>query len=116
VKFLADENFRGALVRGLLRRRPTLDLLRVPDVGLSGADDPDILDWAARDGRVVLTHDAATLIGIAYQRLAAGLAMSGIIEVRQEAAAGQVIDDLLLIADASHEGEWEGQVLYLPLR
>jgi predicted nuclease of predicted toxin-antitoxin system len=65
VKFLADENFRGALVRGLLRRRPTLDLLRVPDVGLSGADDPDILDWAAREGRVVLTHDAATLIGFA---------------------------------------------------
>lgn len=116
MKFLADENFRGALVRGLLRRRPTLDLLRVAEVGLGGADDPAILDWAAREGRVVLTHDAATLIGFAYQRLAAGLAMPGIIEVRQEAAAGQIIDDLLLIADASHEGEWEGQVVYLPLR
>ena len=33
MKLLADENFRGALVRGLLRRRPDLDLVRVPDVG-----------------------------------------------------------------------------------
>ena len=88
MKFLADENFRGALVRGLLRRHPTLDLLRVADGGLRGADDPAILDWAASEGRVVLTHDAATLIGFAYQRLAVGLAMPGIIEVRQETATG----------------------------
>lgn len=116
MKLLADENFRGAIVRGLLRRRPALDLLRVPDVGLSAADDPDILAWAANDGRLVLTHDAATLIGYAYNRVAAGQSMPGIIEVRQEAAIGQSIDELLLIIDASHEGEWQGQVLYLPLR
>ena len=116
MKLLADENFRGAIVRGLLRRRPDLDLVRVPDVGLGEADDPTILDWAAAEGRLVLTHDAATLIGYAYNRIAAGLAMPGIIEVRQDLPIGPVIDDLLLINDASREGEWEGQVLYLPLR
>jgi hypothetical protein len=29
---------------------------------------------------------------------------------------GQAIEDLLLIAECSQEGEWEGQVRYLPLR
>jgi Domain of unknown function (DUF5615) len=116
VKLLADENFRGAIVRGLLRRRPDLDLVRVPDVGLIEADDPTILAWAAAEGRMVLTHDAATFIGFAYDRVNAGLPMSGIIEVRQDLPIGPVIDDLLLLVDASHDGEWDGQVLYLPLR
>jgi predicted nuclease of predicted toxin-antitoxin system len=116
VKLLIDENLRGAIVRGLVRRRPEIDLVRVPDVGLSEADDPAILAWAATEGRIVITHDAATLIGFAYDRVAAGQPMPGIIEVRQEVAIGQVIDDLLLLVDASVNGEWEGQVLYLPLR
>jgi predicted nuclease of predicted toxin-antitoxin system len=83
VKLLVDENFRGAIVRGLLRRRPELDLVRVPDVGLGAADDPTILAWSATEDRLVLTHDAATLIGYAYERVAAGQAMPGIIAVRQ---------------------------------
>jgi hypothetical protein len=116
VKLLADENFRGAIIRGLLRRRPDLDLVRVFDVGLGEDDDPTVLAWAAQEGRLVLTHDAATLIGSAYERVAAGLPMPGIIEARQELHIGVVIEDLLLIVDASREGEWEGQVLYLPLR
>jgi hypothetical protein len=116
VKLLADENFRGAIVRGLLRRRPDLDLVRIPDGGLNKADDPTVLAWAAAEGRLVLTHDAATLIGYAYDRVSAGLPMPGVIEARQDVPIGLVIDDLLLIVDASRENEWEGQVLYLPLR
>jgi predicted nuclease of predicted toxin-antitoxin system len=115
VKLLVDENFRGAIVRGLLRRRPDIDLVRVFDAGLGEADDPTILAWAATEGRIVLTHDAATLIGFAYDRVAAGQAMPGIIEVRQDLAIRLVIDDLLLLIDASYEGEWNGQVIYLPL-
>ena len=39
----ADENFNGNIVRGLLRRQPTLDLVRLQDAGLSGAEDPVVL-------------------------------------------------------------------------
>ena len=41
--------------------------------------------------------------------------MPGVFEVRSVAPIGQVIDDLILLAECSHEGEWEGQVRYLPL-
>lgn len=116
MKLLADENFRGAIVRGLLRRMPALDLVRVPDVGLYEADDPTILAWAAAEGRIVLTHDAATFIGFAYDRVQSGLPMPGLIEVRQDLPVGSVIEDLFLFVGASREGEWEGQVLYLPFR
>lgn len=46
-RLLADENFNHDVVRGLLLRQPDLDIVTVQDVGLTGADDPDVLDWAA---------------------------------------------------------------------
>ena len=36
----ADENFNNDIVRGLLRRNPDLNIVRLQDIGLSGADDP----------------------------------------------------------------------------
>jgi predicted nuclease of predicted toxin-antitoxin system len=54
---LADENFNSDIVRGLLLRQPNLDIARVQDVGLAGADDPEVLAWAAENNRIVLTHD-----------------------------------------------------------
>jgi predicted nuclease of predicted toxin-antitoxin system len=53
----ADENINRDIVRGLLRTQPNLDIVRAQDVGLSGADDGAILEWTAREGRVLLTHD-----------------------------------------------------------
>ncbi|WP_292836721.1 DUF5615 family PIN-like protein [Nostoc sp. JL33] len=47
LKFLADENFDNTIVRGLFRLSPEIDIVRVQDLGLSGKDDPTILDWAA---------------------------------------------------------------------
>jgi len=66
LRLLTDENFNGDIVRGLLLRQPDLDLVRVQDVGLSGAEDPDILAWAADNSPIVLTHDRATMADFAY--------------------------------------------------
>jgi predicted nuclease of predicted toxin-antitoxin system len=68
-RFLADENFNNQIVRGILRQAPSIDIVRVQDVGLSGVDDPTVLAWAAETGRIVLTHDVATMITFAYQRI-----------------------------------------------
>jgi len=116
LRLAADENFNNDIVRGLLRRKPDLDILRVQDVGLSGADDPTILEWAAQEGRVLLTHDVLTLTRYAYERLEAGKPMPGVFEISREVPMGVAIDDILLIAEGSLDGEWEGQVRYVPLR
>jgi len=47
LQLAADENFNNNIVRGLLRRKSDLDIVRVQDIGLSGADDPKILEWVA---------------------------------------------------------------------
>jgi len=74
-----------------------------------------VLQWAASIDRVLLTHDVRTMTRFAFDRVAAGLAMPGVFEVRRGSAMAEVIDDIILIATCSEEGEWEGQVRYLPL-
>jgi hypothetical protein len=115
LRLAADENLNGDIVRGLLRRQPELDIVRIQDAGPRGADDPEILEWAGGQGRVLLTHDVSTMTRHAYERAAAGQPMPGVFEVPRSLPVGQAIEDILLLAEASLEGEWEGQVRYLPL-
>jgi predicted nuclease of predicted toxin-antitoxin system len=115
LRLAADENFDNDIVRGVLRRNPALDIVRIQDTSLASAEDPVILEWAAREGRVLLTHDVNTLIGFAHQRVRTGRGMPGIFVTRADAPLGRVIEDLLFLAQESLVGEWEGQVRYLPL-
>jgi len=115
-RFLADENFNNQIMRGVLRQSPDLDIVRIQDVDLSGADDPAVLTWAAKEGRIILTHDVATMTTFAYQRIQSGLSMTGLFEVSRRVPVGLAIEEIILIAECSLEGEWEGQVRFLPLR
>ena len=115
LRLVADENLNNSIVRGLLRRQPELDIVRIQDVGLSGTDDPTVLEWAAREGRVLLTHDVSTITRYAYERVRAGQPMPGVFEVGRNVPIGRAIEDILLLAEYSFDDEWEGQVRYLPL-
>ncbi|MCI0704272.1 MAG: DUF5615 family PIN-like protein [Planctomycetia bacterium] len=115
VRLLSDENFNGRIVRGLFHQRPGIDLVRVQDVGLSGVDDLAVLEWAAQNDRIVLTHDRNTMVGFAFNRVVAGQPMPGLFMVDDLAAIGQIINDLLLIDDTTEHAEWANRVEYLPL-
>jgi len=116
LRLAADENLNNDIVRGLLRMRPNLDIVRVQDVGLTGADDPTVLEWAAQEGRVLLSHDVSTITRYAYERVRADRPMPGVFEVSRSVPVGRAIEDILLLAEYSLDNEWEGQVRYLPLR
>ncbi len=115
IRFLTDENFNGKIVRGLRARNQLIDVLHWLDIGAEGEEDPVIMEWAAQQGRMVLTHDFDTMIGFAYERVEHGLAMPGVVAIPSETPFRPIIDDLQLIAEASHENEYAGQVIYLPL-
>jgi hypothetical protein len=81
LKFLVDENFNHKTLAGIKRREPGLDIVAVQEVGLRETEDPEVLDWAAQEGRVVVTHDVSTFSVFAFERVAAGLPMPGVIEI-----------------------------------
>jgi len=115
IRLAADENLNNDIIRGVLRRQPDLDIVRVQDVGLSSADDPVVLEWAAQEERVLLTHDVSTITKYAYERVRVGKPMPGVFEIGRTVPIGRAIEDVLLLAECSLDGEWEGQVRYLPL-
>jgi hypothetical protein len=47
IRFLSDEDFNRRILRGLRRRLPALDVVRVQDVGLIARPDTEVLEWAA---------------------------------------------------------------------
>lgn len=115
VRFLADEDFDNSIVRAVLRRLPHLDIVRVQDEGLSGLHDTEVLEWAAQEGRVLLTHDISTMKEYAYGRVSKGLSMPGVFIASQRIPIAEAIETIALIAECSISGEWEGQVRRLPL-
>jgi predicted nuclease of predicted toxin-antitoxin system len=114
-RFLADEDFDRDIVIGVLRRLPVLDVARVQDVGLTGAEDPEVLEWAASNGRIVLTHDVNTMITHAWSRLRASRPVPGVLVVRQALPIAVAIEELLMIALCSAAEEWENQIRFLPI-
>lgn len=115
LRLLSDENFNEDIVRGLLLRRPDLDLRRVQEVGLEGAEDPTVLAWAAANDRILLTHDRATVPAFAYARIVAGQPTPGVFVVSDRMTVRQATDELLLVEACSEQTEWAGLVVYLPV-
>jgi predicted nuclease of predicted toxin-antitoxin system len=115
MRLLADENFHGDILRGLLRVEPKLDIVRVQDTKFSQATDPIVLEWAAVEERILLTHDVQTMTKYAYDRIRAGLPMPGVIEVRDNLSIGQAIEEVLIVLLACEPSELADHIIYIPL-
>jgi len=113
-RFIADENFNGRLLRALCRRCREFDVIRVVDAGRGGERDPEILEWAATLGRIVLSHDIRTMTADVRDRIAAGKPMPGLIIVAAARPSHVVIEDLLAIAGASRAEEYADQIVHIP--
>jgi predicted nuclease of predicted toxin-antitoxin system len=114
-RLLIDQNFDHRILRGVRLWVSSLDVVLASDAGLATAEDPDLLEWAAAQSRVVVSHDLKTLVPFAYQRMAAGKRMPGVILVLASAPVGRAIDDILMILGCCREDELEGQVYIVPV-
>lgn len=113
----SDADVPGGIIRGLRQRLPEIDLVRVQDVLPEGTPDAAVLAWAAAENRILITNDRTTMVGCAYERVAAGEAVPGLIVTTNKQAIGMTIDDILLIVECMTEAEIMDQVvIYLPYR
>jgi hypothetical protein len=114
VRWLADENLNNDIIRGLIRRHSGFDIVRVQDVGLGGCADQLVLEWAAVERRLLLTHDVTTITEHAYRRVLRGETMPGVFAVKQGMPIGMIVEDISLVEQCSAEEDWEGRIVYLP--
>lgn len=114
-RFLADNDLKDAIIRGVRRREPAVEFVPLRGLGLESRSDADILDFAAHNHWLVVSHDVNTMTAEAFDRLTAGQPMSRLLLVHQRDPIGSIIDSLLLIWEATEAEEWAGEVCYLPL-
>ena len=112
MRFLADEHIPRALLEQLELHLPGVDIVHASDVGLTHTPDPDILQWAADNGRIVVSRDKKSMSKFAYQRIAAGLPMPGLIILHRRISIGPAIRGIIeLVAD--RRTELDGQVAFI---
>ncbi len=111
LRLASDADVHGEIVRGLHRRQPEIDLVRVQDALPDGTHDPEVLAWAAEENRILITNDRNTMLGFAYERIQAGLAVPGLIATIKNQSIGSAI------AEHMSEEEFKNQVVvFLPLK
>ena len=114
IRFLADADLNRAIVTAVREREPALDFMTATEAELEGHGDPDVLEFAASQRRILVSHDTSTMTMHFSERLRSGGASPGVLLVRQRASVGQIVDALLLVWSASSPGEWADQIHYLP--
>jgi uncharacterized protein DUF5615 len=115
ISLLADQNFNEHIVDGLMRRLSTLDVVLAREVDLTEAPDPVVLQWAAMQGRVLLTHDRRTVPAFARLRVEARLPMPGIFLVSDDMPIGYAIEELLIAVQCLSKDECDGIIRFFPL-
>jgi hypothetical protein len=114
--FQFDEDIHRPIILRLRRLEPHIKLFTARDAGLLHEPDDRVLEVAAENRRLLVSHDVRTLPAAANARIASGLPMWGLILIPQARRSEKaVIDDLALIYHASEGEDWIGRIAYLPL-
>ena len=114
VRFQADADLRQAIVTGTIRRQPDIDFQSAYAAGLEGIKDSEVLAIAARDGRVLVTHDRKTM-PTEFGQFIISKTSSGVLIVSQSLPVSEAINALILVWEVSTAEEWINQIMSVPL-
>jgi hypothetical protein len=120
LRYVLDEHLRGPLWRAIGRHNSAgvypLDVLRVGDLAdlPLGILDPDLLLWAERAQRILVTHDPDTMPNHLANHLAAGRHSPGVFMIRHRGTLPQIVSFLRDAAYASEPVEWQDRVQFIP--
>lgn len=120
LRYVLDEQLRRVLWRAIQNHNSQgnlpLNMVWVgdpPDLPL-GSPDSDILAWAEREGRILVSLDRNTLPGHLADHLQAGNHSPGVLLVRPSASVPDVIEYLVLAAYAAQPGEYQDGFRFIP--
>ena len=85
LRFQADNDLKYAIVAAVRRQEPAIDFASAQEAGLDGLSDPELLDLAALENRVLVSHDRRTMLNHFRNHLATGKSSPGLLVVAQEA-------------------------------
>ncbi len=112
--YQADADLNQVIVTGVLRREPAVDFQTAFAAGLAGVKDHEVLEIAAQQGRILISHDRRTMPS-EFAEFIISNQSAGVIIVSRKLPIEVVIEELLLIWAASSPEEWVNRIAKLPL-
>lgn len=113
LKFLCDADFTMAIVDGLARFAPGIDIESADGAGLRGIHDSKVLSIAAERGRTLLTHDRRTMPHH-FARFVQTRESPGVIVIAQNVAIRTAIEEIYLIWAVNDPESWKNRISDLP--
>jgi hypothetical protein len=114
IRFQADGDLDGRILRGLRRIGPELDVQTAAAAGLAALEDAEVLRLAEEAGRILISQDRSTMPGH-FQRFVSRSQSPGVILLRARVPIAVAIEELLLIWAASEAEEWINRLVWIPL-
>src|SRR4051812_29279901 len=113
IRFQADADLDGRIIRGIKRRSREIDI-RTASAGLSGLKDPEVLRLSAEDRRILVSQDRRTM-PTHFAQYVASAQSSGVILIREKTPIVVAIEELMLVWSASEAEEWANRLAWIPL-
>jgi predicted nuclease of predicted toxin-antitoxin system len=113
-RFQADADLNQIIVVATVRLEPSIDFQTAGAAGLAARNDEEVLDVAARDGRLLVTHDQKTMPRH-FAEFITRATSPGLLVIPQHLSVATVVEDLRLIWFITEAEEWINRVSFLPL-
>jgi hypothetical protein len=113
VRFQADYDFNKKIVRALRHRYPSMDFQTGHEAGFESLPDEQVLEIAAREGRILVSHDLSTM-PMHFANFIAQQDSPGILLIPQVLPIRIAIEELALIWGASEAEEYANLITWLP--
>ena len=113
IRFQADYDFNKKIVRALHQRHPSMDFQAGHEAGLEGLPDEQVLEIAAREDRILVSHDVTTM-PVHFANFIAKQSSPGVLLVPQSLPIRIAIEELALIWGASEAEEYANLITWLP--
>ncbi|MEM9540355.1 MAG: DUF5615 family PIN-like protein [Cyanobacteria bacterium P01_E01_bin.42] len=117
IKYLIDENLSSLYKEQLSSYLPDRAILKIgdPDVPCEGTLDPEILIWCEANDFILVTNNRSSMPIHLAEHLTQDRHIPGIFVLRRKFTIGQILNELVLIAQAGDPEEYRDRISYIPL-
>jgi hypothetical protein len=114
IRLQADADLDEQIVAGVVRREPSISFQTAAEAHLRGLRDEEVLDRAAEENRILVTHDRRTM-PTHFAKFILNQTSPGVFIISQKVGGRAAIEELLLVWAASEHEEWTNRIVDLPL-
>ena len=117
LNYLMDENVDPIYAIQIRHKNANLIIRSVGDIATPPKStlDPEILLWCEEYNFILVTNNRKSMPIHHNDHLTQGGHIPGIFILNPNLSPGQNIDELILIAECAIEGEYQDQIIHLPL-